>query len=94
MGDMLLATVFPLVMRKAFGRAAGLASLVSNLGLIVALLTAAVISQSQVPFPVMVILGPLILLQYAYWRRRCGRERTIRQYLQIEPLQRTARART
>jgi hypothetical protein len=94
MGDMLLAAVYPLVMRKAFGRTAGLASLVSNLGLIVALLTAAAISQSQVPFPVMVILGPLILLQYAYWRRRCGRERTTRQYLQAEPIQRTARVRT
>ena len=31
MGDMLLAAVFLLVMRKAFGRAAGVASLASNL---------------------------------------------------------------
>jgi hypothetical protein len=85
MGDMLLATVFPLVMRKAFGRAAGIASLVGNLGLIVLLLTAAVISQLQVLFPVMILLGPLILLQYGYWRCKCGRERTTRQYLQTEP---------
>jgi hypothetical protein len=86
MGDMLLATVFPLVMRKAFGRAAGIGSLVSNLGLIVALLTLGVLFRVRILFPVMVLLGPLIVLQYAYWRRRMGRERTTRQYLQAEPV--------
>jgi hypothetical protein len=86
MGDMLLATVFPLVMRKAFGRAAGIASLAGNLSLIVVLLTVAVVSQLQVLFPVMILLGPLIIVQYAYWRRRCGRERATRQYLQAEPV--------
>jgi hypothetical protein len=85
MGDMLLATVFPLVMRKAFGRAAGIASLAGNLSLIVLLLSVAVLSRLQVLFPVMIVLGPLILLQYGYWRRRCGRERTTWQYLQAEP---------
>jgi hypothetical protein len=86
MGDMLLATVFPLVMRKAFGRAAGIASLAGNLGLIVALLAAAVISRMQVLFPVMLLLGPLIIVQYVYWHRRCGCERTTRQYRQAEPI--------
>jgi hypothetical protein len=86
MGDMLLATVFPLVMRKAFGRAAGIASLVGNLSLIVALLTIMVLSRLQVLFPVMILLGPLMIAQYAYWRRRIGRERTTRQYLQAEPM--------
>ena len=37
-------------------------------------------------FPVMVVLGPLMVLQYAYWRRRRGVERTTWQYLQVEPL--------
>jgi hypothetical protein len=87
MGDMLLATVFPLVMRKAFGRAAGIASLVGNLSLIVAMLTLMVFFRLRVLFPVMILLGPLIVLQYAYWRRRMGRERTTRQYLQAEPAQ-------
>jgi len=36
-------------------------------------------------FPVMVVLGPLMVLQYAYWRRRRGKERTTWQYLQAEP---------
>jgi hypothetical protein len=31
-------------------------------------------------FPVMVILGPLMVAQYLYWRRRHGPERTTRQY--------------
>ena len=88
MGDMLLATVFPLVMRKAFGRAAGIASLVSNLSLIVAMLTLAVLIRLRVLFPVMMLLGPLTVLQFAYWRHRIGRERTTQQYLQAEPARR------
>ncbi len=35
-------------------------------------------------FPLMVVLGPLMLLQYAYWHRR-GPERTTREYLAAEP---------
>ncbi len=86
MGDMLLATVFPLVMRKAFGRVAGVASLVGNLSTIVALITIMLLSRLQILFPVMILLGPLIILQYFYWRRRMGRERTTQQYLQAEPV--------
>jgi hypothetical protein len=85
MGDMLLAAVFPLVMRKAFGRAAGMASLASNLSLLVILLTVAVLSRVQVLFPVMILLGPLMIVQFAYWRWRAGPERTTRQYQQAEP---------
>jgi hypothetical protein len=90
MGDMLLATVFPLVMRKAFGRAAGIASLVGNLALIVLLLASAGLIEMRIFFPVMILLGPLMIVQYAYWRRRCGSERTTRQYLQAEPIERPA----
>jgi hypothetical protein len=90
MGDMLLAAVFPLVMRKAFGRVAGIASLSSNLSLIVVLLTVAVLSRMQVLFPVMILLGPLIIVQYAYWHRRCVPERTTQQYLQAEPVRELA----
>jgi len=90
MGDMLLATVFPMVMRKAFGRAAGIAGLAGSLSLIVLLLTIAVISRMQVLFPVMILLGPLIIVQYVYWHRRCGPERTTQQYLQAEPVRELA----
>jgi len=34
---------------------------------------------------VMVVLGPLTLVQYTYWLRGRGSERTTRQYLQVEP---------
>jgi hypothetical protein len=37
-------------------------------------------------FPVMTVLGPLMVGQYLYWRRQRGQERTIWQYLQAEPV--------
>jgi len=33
----------------------------------------------------MVILGPLMVAQYLYWRRRTGAERTTQEYLRAEP---------
>jgi hypothetical protein len=84
MGDLLLATVFPLVMRKAFGRAAGMMAATISLALIALLLALAVMRLLPALFPVMIVLGPLILVQYGYWRGRRGRERTTWQYLQAE----------
>jgi hypothetical protein len=69
-------------MRKAFGRSAGIAALVLTLGAIGMLLALPL----KGVFPVMVVLGPLIVLQYLYWSKRGGRERTMWQYLQEEPL--------
>ena len=83
LGDLLLASVFPLVMRKAFGRPAGLAALLLALAAIGTLLALPL----QGYFPVMVVLGPLMVLQYLYWRKLRGRERTTWQYLQEEPLE-------
>ncbi len=83
LGDLLLATVFPLVMRKAFGRSAGLVALVLTLAAIGTLLALPL----QGGFPLMVVLGPLMGLQYLYWRRRRGQERTTWHYLQEEPMQ-------
>src|SRR6266851_2238907 len=39
-------------------------------------------------FPVMVVLGPLMGLQYLFWRRYRGQERTTWQYFQEDPLRR------
>jgi hypothetical protein len=86
LGDLLLASVFPLVMRKAFGRAAGRAAMLVALGAIAALMLVPIATT----FPVMIVLGPLMVVQYAYWSRRHGRERTTRQYLQAEPLKATS----
>lgn len=92
LGDLLLAAIFPLVMRKAFGRASGSAALAISVGAIGATLALPVLSVTHTTFPVMIVLGPLIVLQYIAWRRRRGTERTTWQYLQVEP--RRARATT
>lgn len=86
LGDVLLATVFPLVMRKAFGRLAGITALVLAL--------AAIGMPLQGPFPTMVVLGPLMVLQYLFWSRQRGQERTTFQYLQQEPLRPRGQSRT
>ncbi len=82
LGDLLLAAVFPLVMRKAFGRAAGLAALLIALPVIAAIMLLPIAAI----FPVMIVLGPLMIIQYAYWSRKCKQERTTWEYLQAEPL--------
>jgi hypothetical protein len=84
LGDLLLATVFPLVMRKAFGRAAGLVALASTLSTLGALLTLLELRGVPATLPAMTPLGPLMVLQYVYWVRRRGPERTTQQYLQAE----------
>lgn len=85
LGDLLLAAAFPLVMRKAFGRPAGLVALLLGLGVLVLLLVLPMNGAWSNIFPVMVVLGPLMGVQYAYWRRAQGAERTMRQYLLAEP---------
>jgi hypothetical protein len=86
LGDLLMAAVFPLVMRKAFGRIAGLLALASGLGAIGLLVLGLVSGLLAGAIPVMVVLGPLMVLQYACWRRLQGPERTTWQYLQVEPV--------
>jgi hypothetical protein len=88
LGDLLLATAFPLVMRKAFGRAAGLAALLIAMSAVAVVLTLHVLGLGWETFPVMVVLGPLIVAQYALWAHRRGQERTTWQYLRAEPLAR------
>lgn len=63
---MLLATVFPLVLRKGFGRIAGVTALVLNLALLGGLLLIAATGLLRTLFPVMIALGPLTVLQYTY----------------------------
>lgn len=85
LGDLLLAAAFPLVMRKAFGRPAGVVALLIGCGALVLLLVLPLLGRQPEIFPVMVVLGPLMGLQYWYWRRSHGPERTMRQYLLAEP---------
>jgi hypothetical protein len=92
LGDLLLATVFPLAMRKAFGRSAGIAAMAINLGAIAATMAFLQLARLEVAVPLMTGLGPLMLLQFGYWVRRRGPERTTWEYLRAEPVdhQRTA----
>jgi hypothetical protein len=88
LGDILLATVFPLTMRKAFGRSAGLMAVAVTLATVVGALIALEARLVTTGIPVMTFLGPLMIVQYAYWLRARQGERTTWQYLQAEPLPR------
>jgi hypothetical protein len=92
LGDVLLATVFPLVMRKAFGRTAGLAAIAVSLGAIAVLAVAVELAGVRAAIPVMTVIGPLMILQYRYWIGRQGSERTMRQYAEAEGTGRRGRA--
>ena len=83
LGDLLLAAVFPLVLRKAYHRRAGIVALGLGLGGIAGVAVLAHLGAVEL-FPVMVVLGPLMVLQYAWWARRRGSERTTREYRRVE----------
>ena len=85
LGDLLLAAVFPLVMRKAFGRTAGLLALRLGLATLTAMLALLDLHVVHVTLPAMVALGPLMVVQYLVWARRRGHERTTWQYQLAEP---------
>jgi hypothetical protein len=85
LGDLLLATVGPLALRKAFGRRAGLTAAALAVATLAALLALLDLGLVRTTIPAMVALGPLTVAQYLGWRRR-GRERTTWEYLQAEPL--------
>lgn len=89
-GDLLLLGLFPLTVRKAFGRQAWAVTLaVTSLAL--ALLLAAVeFGLLGRIVPAMVVLGPLMSALYVAWRRRHGDERTTWQYLRAEAAPRLA----
>ena len=86
LGDLVLAAVFPLVMKKAFGRNAGLIAMMIGLGAIILLILSLISGLLRGTFPVMVVLGPLMVIQYFYWQKRQNKERTTWQYLQAEPI--------
>jgi hypothetical protein len=86
LGDLLLAMAFPLVMRKAFSQSAGWAASATSIAVVGGLLWLAGMGILGGAFPLMVVLGPLMVLQYALWARRRGQERTTWQYHHAEPL--------
>jgi hypothetical protein len=82
LGDLLLASVFPLVLRKAYGRMAGLVAFALAMCVIGVLLA----FPSRTGFPVMLVLGPLTAAQYILSRWRRGPERTTKRYLLEETI--------
>jgi len=90
LGDLLLATVGPLVFRKAFGKTAGTAALVIALAALAVVMILPLTGWLRGAFPVMVVLGPLLVVQYGYWLRVTGQERTTAAYLAADPLIRNA----
>jgi hypothetical protein len=85
LGDLLFATAGPLIFRKAFGRTAGAVAILVALGAIGTVFLAGMRGRLPGTFPVMVVLGPLLVIQYLVWMRVTGRERTTAQYLHDEP---------
>lgn len=85
LGDLLLISAFPLAMRKSFGRDAGAVALgvgIAALAAVLAVIELGVITEA---IPVMLVLGPAMIAQYALWRRRLPLRTTV-QYLRAEPL--------
>jgi hypothetical protein len=78
LGDLVVVAVWPLLMRKAFGLKPTLVAVSAELVTIAILIS---LPAGPAVFPVMVVLGPVIVAQYAWCRRRIGVERTAREYL-------------
>jgi hypothetical protein len=75
LGDLLMMTVFPLTLWKGYGLQAGLIAL--GIGMLVVVVL--VITPISHLFPVMVVLGPLMVGQYLWWRRS-GQERRWKEF--------------
>jgi hypothetical protein len=87
LGDLVVATVFPLSMRKAYGRSAGLLALGTGVSVIVGILALGTLGRLSI-FPVMVVLGPAMVIQYGFWARRVRTERSTIEYRRAEAARR------
>ena len=85
LGDLLMAAVYSLVMRKAFGREAGLVAFWLAPAAFVALMVLIWTGLVAATLPMMALLGLLMMGQVLFWRKRRGAERTTWQYRQAEP---------
>lgn len=92
LGDLLMAAVGPVVLRKAYGTREGLVAVAIALATIGLVLAVARWDALPATFPTMVVLGPLLVAQYLVAQRRHGGERTTAQYLAQESLPAVAAA--
>ncbi|MFN8421838.1 MAG: hypothetical protein U0470_00065 [Anaerolineae bacterium] len=81
LGDTLMAATFPLLLYKGYGLRASAPAMVVSLAAFpfVSELYGRGLYRGET-FPVMVVLGPLMLIQYVVWRRHFGVERTVREF--------------
>ena len=82
LGDILMAAVFPLLIYKGYSRTGGVAAMLLAWLAIAVVLTLPLLGIRYDTFPLMVVLGPLMVVQYAGWRTRCGVERSWLQFRQ------------
>jgi hypothetical protein len=73
MGDCLMLTVWPLVAAKTYGRVAGLLAAALDVVLFAAVMGAFFAGLLGRSLPLLTLLGPLIIAQYLFWRRRARR---------------------
>ena len=90
LGDLLLVLVWTLVAEKAFSRSAGLVAAVLGISCISVLFMAFWLDVSNRPLPAMVVLGPVIGLQYVILARRTRSQRTTGAYFATLQRRRTA----
>lgn len=76
LGDCLMLAVWPLVAAKAYGKAAGWWAAVTEAALLLGLTLAVLFADLEL-FPLLLPLGPLIVGQHLFWRRR-DRARALR----------------
>ncbi len=80
LGDMLMAAVFPLLIYKGYSKAGGVVAMLLAWLAVAVMLILPLVGVRYDIFPLMVVLGPLMVVQYAVWRKWRGVERTLHQF--------------
>lgn len=80
LGDLLLVVVWSLVVEKAFSRRAGLTAAALGLSGVLVLFLAFWVDLVNRPVPAMVLLGPLMALQYRLLIQKAKQERSTAEY--------------
>ncbi|MER7850431.1 hypothetical protein ABTZ03_41615 [Kitasatospora sp. NPDC096077] len=86
LGDLLLLVLFPLVAAKAYGRAAAWCAALTGLLVTSAVSACFALGLLSTGFPLLTALGPLIVVQHLFRRRRADGERTTAQWREGRPL--------
>lgn len=84
-GDLLFSTLFPLIMYKAFGKAAANIAIILEFAVLVIMNFFLVhLAPSGGLFPTMLVMGPLMVLQFLYWyHKNRWHERTMKEFRHV-----------